>query len=467
MKILVAIANYGTGNDGYLAQVLGEFRRMRHDVDIVVNTNIKKELGPDVEVVVGFPAKDPKSLPFAHKQIFVDRLEQYDLFIYTEDDTLITEQNIDAFLRVTEVLPEDEIAGFLRTEQKPDGAVYFPEVHQHYHWDVESISSRGPYKFAFYTDEHSGSYILTRKQLRRAIASGGFLVPFYEEKYPPLETAATDPYTNCGFRKMMCISHFEEFVLPHLSNKYAGNGITIAGEEFYRQLDALLGISKNGKPIRPLLSAETKLYHSHWSKFYYEPVQHSLVSLVPSEARTILSVGCGWGVTEKWLMDKSLQVTAIPIDSVIAACAEARGVEIVQGDLPTAVEKLANRRFDCVLISNVLHLVRDPVEFLSPLAQLLSANGRLAASVPNVSWSRRLARTIRLRGHRANPQSYERSGMHVSTGRRLKRWFQGAGLRPAQIVYEVLDEKKRADMLTQGLAKPLLASNVYLAGGRD
>ena len=202
------------GKRQVLVRVLGEFRGMRHEVDIVVNTNIPKDLGPDVEVVVGYPAADPRSLPFAHKQIFADRSRNYDLFIYTEDDTLITEENIDAFLRVTAVLPENEIAGFLRTEQRSDGAIFFPDVIFHYHWDVESICRRGPYKFAYFSDEHSGSYILTKEQLRRAISSGGFIVPFYDEKYPPLETAATDPYTRCGFRKMMCISHFQEFILP-------------------------------------------------------------------------------------------------------------------------------------------------------------------------------------------------------------------------------------------------------------
>lgn len=467
MKVLVAIANYGTGNDKFLSQVLGEFRAMPYEVDIVVNTNVPKNLGPGVEVVVGFPAADPRSLPFAHKQIFADRADKYDLFIYTEDDTLITKENIEAFLRVTAVLPENEIAGFLRTEQRADGAIFFPDVIFHYHWDVESICRRGAYKFAFFSDEHSGSYILTKEQLRRAIASGGFLVPFYNEKYPPLETAATDPYTQCRFRKMMCISHFQEFILPHLSNKYAGNGITVAGEEFYRQLNALLALSQNGNHAKPLFPVETNLYHCHWSKWYYEPCQKQLIALVPKSAKKVLSVGCGWGVTEKHLIDEGREVTAIPIDPVIGACAQARGIEVVSGELRVAIEKLGDRRFDCVLLSNVLHLVREPVDFLSPLAGLLDSAGTVIASVPNLSWLRRTARGIRLRGHKANPENYEKSGMHVTTGPLLRHWFRRAGLRPTKSVYEVVEEKERADGLSAGIAKPLLASNVYVSGVRN
>ncbi len=106
---------------------------------------------------------------------------------------------------------------------------------------------------------------------------------------------------------------------------------------------------------------------------------------------------------------------AIPIDSVIAVNAEARGVEIVYGDAEEAREQLDSERFDCILFSNVLHLVRDPAEFLSRFAELLAPEGRVIASVPNLSRVRLLARRLRF-GKTANPKNYESSGMHVSYG---------------------------------------------------
>ena len=125
MKVLVTIANYGTGNDRYLARVLDEYRRMRDKIDIVVTSNLVKNLGKDVEVVVGLPRKNPRSLAFAHKQIFADRRDDYDLFVYLEDDILISQRNIDAFLEMTKILPENECAGFLRTEVDSSGKSIF------------------------------------------------------------------------------------------------------------------------------------------------------------------------------------------------------------------------------------------------------------------------------------------------------------------------------------------------------
>jgi hypothetical protein len=37
------------------------------------------------------------------------------------DDTLITERNVVAFLRTTEILAEDEVAGFLRSGEDVEG----------------------------------------------------------------------------------------------------------------------------------------------------------------------------------------------------------------------------------------------------------------------------------------------------------------------------------------------------------
>ena len=107
MRILVAIANYGSKNLEFLDAVIREYRSMPHDVNIVVLSNIPKDLGSDVEVIIGLPTKDPWSLPFGHKKIFAERLGQYDLFIYSEDDILITQKNIESFLRQTKALPED------------------------------------------------------------------------------------------------------------------------------------------------------------------------------------------------------------------------------------------------------------------------------------------------------------------------------------------------------------------------
>jgi SAM-dependent methyltransferase len=461
MKILVAIANYGTKNDACLSRILDSYRGMQRNVDIVITSNVPKNLGAGVEVVVGLPTHNPWSLGFAHKRIFAERLANYDLFIYSEDDVLIDSKNIGAFLRATDVLPDNEIAGFMRTERDCNGKVYFSEVRQHYHWDATSVCLRGGDIFASFTASHAAAYVLTRDQLRRALESGGYLVPPHEGRQDLLVTAATDPYTQCGFKKMICISRFEEFLIPHLTNKYVGKGI-LSEEDFYPQLKALARISCNGQAKGTLFPVETNLYHGHWSKEFYEPCQDRLIRLVPPSANTLLSVGCGWGATEAKLLDMGKKVKALPIDSVIAVNAEARGVEIVSGDLETALAGLSGQSFDGILFSNFLHLVRDPVHFLSRFIPLLNRGGVFVASVPNLTWFRRQARALRLPGQAAFPQSYGLSGMHTTTGSLVRQWLREAGLKVARVEYEVSEDKVRLDRMTFGLARRFVGSNIYI-----
>ena len=174
MKLLVAIASHGTNNDGYLARLVSEYRSMSFPVDIVVLSNLPKKVAPGVEViVVDLNGKNPWSLPFPHKQVFADRKSEYDLFLYSEDDTLVTEKNIRAFLEVSAALPDNEIPGFLRYEQGHQGEENYPEIHGRFHWDPQSVSFRGGHTFAYYTNEHAACYLLTQEQLGRAIESRG------------------------------------------------------------------------------------------------------------------------------------------------------------------------------------------------------------------------------------------------------------------------------------------------------
>jgi 2-polyprenyl-3-methyl-5-hydroxy-6-metoxy-1,4-benzoquinol methylase len=483
LKILVVIASYGVGNDRYLSQLLQEYRSMPFQVDIVVLSNIKKEVGPGAELIVELP-KNGWTLPFSHKKIFAQRLNDYDLFIYSEDDTLITEKNLAAFLTVSKVLPENAIVGFIRVERGQNGAVSYPEVHGHFHWESESVQSIGDYHFARFTNEHSACYVITREQLRRAIESGGFLPERWDGKYDLICTAATDPYTQCGFSKMVCISHLEDFLVHHLSDKYTGKDFGVGGPEMQRQVEALLRIGRNGHRPASLFRTETKLRGALYSKGYYEPVRPEIIAAIPAGVRSVLSVGCGWGATEARLAEQGMKVTAVPIDTVIPGGAEAGGVEIVGGTFEIARGKLAGRQFDCLLVSSILHLLEDPTTVLASFAQLLSPGSVAIILVPNLlrfkltydvakkvaSYSRVPLPIIcmKMRGDKSFERlgDFETTGVHTISRRILRDWSNAAGLRLERTI-ELLPQRARtASRLTLGLLDRVLASEIIAVAKR-
>ena len=463
MKILVGIASYGTKNDRFLRQLIAEYRGMDHRVDLVVFSNIKNELGPGVELVVGLPARNPWSLPFAHKKVFAERADKYDLFIYSEDDVLITQHNIETFLRATQVLPSNEIAGFLRTEVGSDGQRYFADVHSHFHWDPESVCRRGDYICAYFSNEHSACYVLTQKQLKHAIASGGFLTGPYEDKYDLLVTAATDPYTKCGMRKMICISHLDDFVVPHLPNKYVGR-MGLEESELCRQVAALLAIGRGERTAFQLLNVETRVRHQRWSKHYDESCNRDVLLLVPDKARKVLSLGCGQGLTEQALIERGVHVVGVPLDSVIANCSDAKGVKVVLGNLNTVAHHLDGERFDCILLLNILHLLPDPVFTLASFTRLLTPDGKIVIGSPNFSYLPYIWRRVRRDPQFKNLGSYEASGLHITTQRVVRKWFAECRLATEKIVNVVPERWQRLKGFLGNTSDVLFGSELIAVG---
>lgn len=434
MRVLVAIASHGTKNLPYLERVLAEYRSLPYETDIVVVSDAPKDLGPDVEVVVGIPGDDPWTLPFAHRPIFGERRGRYDLYVYAEDDILLTQRTVDAFVEVSAGLPNDEIPGLLRVEKDEQGRLSFDGFHSAYRWLPETARRRGPDLYACHSNDHAGCYLATAKQLETAIDSGGFLVPPHEGRYALLETACNDIYTQCGLTRVVCVSRIDDFTVHHLPNKYVGKwGISRA--ELDLQIEALAEISESpGAWVGPLVEPESPLHAGAWWKDLYAPPAPWLEELVAPSAEDVLVVGCGDGRLEEALVARGQRVTALPIDPVLSRCARARGIETVHTPLGGAPAALAGRSFDCLVLPHVLQLVPEPARLIAGLAGSLRPEGQLVLSLPRGRdfTSARCLRT-------AGPAGAFRPGL-VSLGAdgwrarmRVRRWLRGSGFEAIRI----------------------------------
>jgi len=431
---------------------------MPFDVRVVVLSNLAKPVGPGAELVqVDLTGKNPCSLPFAHKKILADGLNDYDLFIYSEDDTLITESNIDAYLNACAILKENEIPGFFRFERGSDGQVNYPEVHGPFHWDSQSVRRRNECVFASFTNEHSACYILTRDQLARAIASGGFLVEPHHGKYDLICTAATDPYTQCGFEKVIGLTPLNDFLVHHLPNVYLGSVFGVSESELNGQIQRLVRVAENGHRALPFLSAESKLMAGRFSKDCYEKSQPDIVDLVPAEARTVLSVGSARAATEATLVEKGLRVVAVPVDPVFSASASARGIEIAEGDLEMVRAKLAGQQFDCIILVDILHLTKDPTDVMSAFVPLLRSGGTVIVRVPVVQRFSTIYRAIRGDQKLTELGMYEKTGIHFVSRRIVRRWLGRAGLQIEKVGTDIPSSNSRLPRFLKRLFRPIRA----------
>lgn len=425
LRMLVAIASYGSGNDAYLRELISTYQSMSLKIDIIVLSNIAKDLSEGVECRVGLPNRNPWSLPFGHKKLFAEQADNYDLFLYSEDDILVTERNIRAFLAVSEELAADEVAGFLRFEEGTDGRLNYPDWHAHFHWDCASVRSRGEYVVAHFSNEHSACYLLTQSQLKAAIRSGGFLVDPHEEKYDLLCAAATDPYTQCGMTKLIPVSHIDDFTVHHMSNKYV-DVVGISSSEFRRQVDALLAINEDHSRAGSLIDTETTLPRGAYSKDYYAPRSVDVLSAVPLSAKRVLSIGYGAGMNELALTERGVEVTVVPLNAVCAASASANGLRVVEGDLDTARTKLGSETFDCVLYLDVLHLADDPGRILSLFRPVCAPGGTIVIQSPNLRSAQAMRWSIRSRRLSCS-NKLSRARAYQSSVRVVGGWCRTAG----------------------------------------
>jgi 2-polyprenyl-3-methyl-5-hydroxy-6-metoxy-1,4-benzoquinol methylase len=469
MKMIVAIANYGTKNVEYANKLIQEYQSMPFDVDIYILSEAPKDYGKDVTVLVGLPDKDPWSLPFAHKKLFSDNIDNYDVFIYSEDDTLIRKKNVLAFLKASDALGAEYLPGFIRYELYPDGKKNYPDIHGPYHWISNSVAENGQYVTAQLNNYHSACYVLTQTQLRKAIASGGFLVPPHSGRYDLICSAATDPYIQCGFTKVICISHLNDFDIHHLPDAYLkGTGLIAensAGmdEEGYKlQMESLFNILAKNKSDKALFITEKPLATAAWDKDYYESCQQVLLNAIPLTAVDILSVGCGWGMTEMQLLKEGKRVTIIPLDAVIGCQLEKQGVSVCPPDFEMSFEGLSGYSFDAIVLSNVLQHVPNPVEIMTKLKALLNPGGVMVGSVPNLNVIRRVCGRIRAKSNKwiGLTNEFSKTGLNLTSSTTLKEWLRISGLRSFSVRYDKSFTPKQLGKFGRYLPGQVAASHI-------
>jgi len=454
-RVLVAIANHGTKNDVYVQQLLAAYRAMPIAVDIVILSDRPKDLGRDVEVRVGAPTANPWSLPFAHRKLFIERQNDYDFFIYSEDDTLLTWQAFKAFADSQQVLAPNEIAGFMRMEIGPDGSRYYSTCHSFFRWDPNSIRERGGKLWARYTNEHAACYIVSRDQLRRAIASGGFTVEPHEGRHDMLCAAATDIYTRCGFERLVCLDELETFTLRHLPDKYIGK-MGLPEEEMRWHVEALRAVHRGELTGTLLFEPETILPGGFGSKFCREPIDPVIAEALGDGSKRVLVWGAGDGFHEQDLQRRGHDVTVVPLDGVLAECCRRRGLRVLE---PGQLASVGPGEFDAIILRDVLHLLPEPDALVRCLRQTLTPNGLLLARIPNLGALRRLV--LGVRKPRWREVRLERS---FPTYRNLARRLRAAGfgsVKPAATIGGSLESLHKA---TGGLLRNSLAHYVYLTG---
>jgi SAM-dependent methyltransferase len=117
----------------------------------------------------------------------------------------------------------------------------------------------------------------------------------------------------------------------------------------------------------------------------FDDVNALAAVLVPARSR-VLDVGCGEGTTASRLVGEGCRVWGVEPDKQRAELAEAACERVFVADIETMdLSELGDEPFDVVLCLDVLEHLVDPVQALRRLLGCLGEDGRVVASIPNVT----------------------------------------------------------------------------------
>ena len=195
MKILVSIPDYRGNQMQFLNKVVDEYRSYKkYDVTINVHTTVDIPRN-DVNII-----KHDKSvgrLAYMHRPEFIKARNDYDLYIFTENDILLKEETVDLYLKYDALLPENHCLGFMRYEQRPiddpaDKNLYLIDLWPHTGHILAKRTIANDKPYFILRNPFQSFFILTKKQLNYVIDH----CQFHRTDWKGIETSSAGVYQN-------------------------------------------------------------------------------------------------------------------------------------------------------------------------------------------------------------------------------------------------------------------------------
>jgi 2-polyprenyl-3-methyl-5-hydroxy-6-metoxy-1,4-benzoquinol methylase len=166
---------------------------------------------------------------------------------------------------------------------------------------------------------------------------------------------------------------------------------------------------------------------------YHGHARVEIGPLCPPQSMRVLEVGCGNGATLDWLRrnDRCGRTVGIEIDPLAADDARHRVDRVLCGDAVQLLDEAADEApFDLLLCLDVLEHLVDPWHFVARLSRLLTPDGVLIASLPNVRHWRVVADlAVRGRWRYRSSGVLDRTHLRFFTRESAIELFDGSGLR--------------------------------------
>lgn len=161
----------------------------------------------------------------------------------------------------------------------------------------------------------------------------------------------------------------------------AGYHLYIAGDVFVHHFGS---ISFSSEEMRTLLTQNKYLLEKKYGIQHYGPHYNpDILSLLPTEAKTILDINCSIGQYSLELKHKHLEVVGVEPDPFLANLASLVLDKVLIGHIEQLIIPYLAGYFDVILFLNRFSTLKNPVHTLNSLKKLLSPSGVLILRTTN------------------------------------------------------------------------------------
>ncbi len=160
-----------------------------------------------------------------------------------------------------------------------------------------------------------------------------------------------------------------------------------------------------------------------------------LADMVPRASGRVLHCDCGEGQLSRRMRERGVQdIVGVERNPKTLLAARPALSEALEGDIESMDFPFEEETFDCIVLENSLPRLRDPKGTLARLMPLLSPDGILIASAPNIQFCLSSAMLANGRVEYGTEGVWARPHIKFYTGHELLRLLWDAGLGTARLL---------------------------------
>ncbi|MCB1712718.1 MAG: hypothetical protein KDH96_09670 [Candidatus Riesia sp.] len=203
--------------------VLSGYESFGVPIDVVINTTKNLQITGYHNLNITYDIHSTSfgwELGIDCRRIIIENKDNYDYFIYSENDLMLSKETFDTYLSQLQKLKINELPGLLRFEYN-NGVKQLIDLHDHWKHNYGISGEVQKNKFHI-RNLHQGLYILDKPRLERAIKSGGFDTTFVWNSagWDKMVRCVTDLFTKCNFSRIFLIPEYEKLLIWHVSQNY-------------------------------------------------------------------------------------------------------------------------------------------------------------------------------------------------------------------------------------------------------